>query len=703
MSPRQALLRCARPAGLALAFVGPAAAQQPVEAPRGFQRILWCADAARAAVARDLGFTAVQLGRGGDHEALQRLGLAYYLDQPIGKGLLELRDEEWRPLPQAYERTRDPSLLVRPQCFATPGLVAESAAAAAAEAARVHGPGLLFVALADEASATHNDAPLDTCRCQHCVAAFREFAQRRLGSIDRINEVLGTHCASIEAVAPPTTDQVRRRELGDVELPKDLRPFGLRQAFADEQFAAAVRTIAGKVQAAVPGVPVGLTGLQVPAAFGGNDYALFVPALSLAEPYAIGGAVELARCLLPKSAQRCATLFPPDADSPEASVPVASLVRARLAEMAAEGLTAVVVWNDGTVAGGDGAPTAFGRAVRDALDGLQPVLDACAGAEVQTDPVWVVESQPSVRVWWMLDSAPDGMTWIRRLSSYEARNSTSQAARLGWIRLLQDLGVEPRFVADADLPERLLTERPRCLVVPAAAALDSRSVQAIGTFVRNGGTLLGDHSAALYESDLQRRGAGALDGLFGITERSFAWADLLVRQGRSTSRERGLPLAEKGLRGRLGERRADGDAFLEQAVDRGRAVYLNAPVCEYDRWRLDEGLVEPARELRRRVRAVLQQAGVRPPFEVRGEGLPTCLQRTVLRLRDGRTVLVLRIRALEAPPLLQRLAGAGPRAVQIELPRSMELRHLGGEQIGEGVRFDLRLDPFGALFLEVVR
>ena len=163
MTVRDALLRCCWLATLLLAAAASGQAPSSVAVPKRFQPILWCGDPARAAVARELGFSAIQLGRGGDHEALARAGLGYYLDQPIGKGLLELRDDAWRPLQQAYERTRDPSLLIRPACFATPDLLATRAAEAAVEASRVAGPGLLFVALADEASATRHDAPLDTC------------------------------------------------------------------------------------------------------------------------------------------------------------------------------------------------------------------------------------------------------------------------------------------------------------------------------------------------------------------------------------------------------------------------------------------------------------------------------------------------------------------------------------------------------------
>lgn len=701
---RLALSAAAR-LGPGLVFAGALLAQAPAapRPPERFERVLWCSDLARgSALARQHGFTAVQVGRGVDPATATAIGLGFYLDQPIGKGLLELRDEQWQPLREGYEKTRDVAALVRPGCFLTPDLVARAAGDAAAEAARVRGPALRFVALADEPSATRHDAPLDTCRCEHCLRAFRAFLQRRFPSVDAANAVLGTQFADFGQLLPPSTDQVRRRELGDAGLPADLRAFALWLEFVDEQYARAVTTIAAAVQQAVPGVPVGLTGLSAPAAFGGNDYSRYVGALTLVEPYAIGGAVELARCFAPAAAHAYATLAPPSPDA-LGNVPVTSFVAAQVAAMACCGLAGMVVWNDGTIASPAGELSPFGRAVAAALRRWSPVLDACAGARIEPSSVWLVESQPSVRAWWMLDSAGDGMTWVRRLASYERDHSTSQGARLGWIRLLQDLGLQPWFVAESSLPERLLRERPRCLVLPATLALAERTAQAITAYVRSGGVVIADHSTGLYDETLRRRDAGALDGLFGIEARSLRWDALWVKEGRATSREAGLPMAEAGLRGQVAERRRDGDAHIEQVTGRGRAVYLNAPVAAYAGWRLAKADVEPARELRRRVRAVLHEAGVEPPCEVRGEGLPTCLERVRLRLRDGREVLAVRVHALDAPAVLQELGRDGPRPARLELPRPRTLRWLGGDELGAGTAFDVRLDAFGALFLEVVR
>jgi len=214
---------------------------------------------------------------------------------------------------------------------------------------------------------------------------------------------------------------------------------------------------------------------------------------------------------------------------------------------------------------------------------------------------------------------------------------------------------------------------------------------------------LADHSTAIYDERLQRRDRGGLDELFGIEHRSLAWHDLLVREGQSTSRDQGLPTAERSLRGATSQQETDADTFLERSIGSGHAYYLNSPVAAYGSWRLDEQQVAPARELRRRVRAALRRARVVPPCEVEGQGLPTCIERVPLRLRDGRNVLVVRLNALERPSLLRTLNQNGPIPIEITLPRKLHVRELNGKDHGVTATVKTTLDAFGAVFLEVVK
>jgi hypothetical protein len=247
-----------------------------------------------------------------------------------------------------------------------------------------------------------------------------------------------------------------------------------------------------------------------------------------------------------------------------------------------------------------------------------------------------------------------------------------------------------------------LQERPRCLVLPASIALADRTCQSIGAYLRAGGTVLADHSTALYDEQLVLRSRGGLDAEFGIRARSLRLDDLQVREGRLRAGPAGQPVAELGLRGEVAEPAGDEQVFVENRPGRGRAVYLNLAVCEYAQSRLDAQRTAVAQDLRRRVRQVLQSAGVVPTFDVRGQGLPTCLWRSRL-VRAGRpAVLAVRVAALERPELLQQLAAEGPRKVQLSFPREVRLRTLAGEDLGRGTAFELLLDVYAGLFVEEV-
>lgn len=676
------------------------AAERP--APASFGVVCWvpaerATQPAYLRALRDLGIDAINLGPDGDPAPLAEAGLDFYLDQPIGKGFLELRDRDFEPLQKAYETSRDASRLVRPQCLRDGDLrlqLGVRAGEAAARALQAKGSSVRFVALADEASSTRHANPLDLCRCARCLSAFRAFALARHGSLERANAEWATQFATEAAIEPLTTDQIRRRELGGVLLPENLTPWTDWLDFVDQGFAEAVHALEQQVRAERSTLRVGLTGIQAPSAFGGHDYVRLFEGATLVEAYDQGGAVELARSLAP-SAQHWSTLMLPT----EFAADTGDLLVARLAEAAARGQHGTVLWNDERLLSADGKPGRGGELLRAALQRMRPSLDACAGAMPEADSVWICESQSSVRAWWMLDSAKDGMTWVRRMSSYEATHSTSLSARRGWLELLQDVGIAPRFVGESDLPLRLLQERPRLLVLPASIALSDRLCSAIANYVRQGGHVVADHTPALFDERLRRRATGGLDVLFGIEQRSFRWEDLGVREGSLRQGSHGP--VESGLRAAVAERIAGEPVFVEKLHQRGRAVCLNLPVFAYAGLRLDPASVVAAADLRKRMRQVLAAALVVPRCDVRGEGLPACLARSFLRDASGRRLLAVRLDAIDSPGLLRELSQNGPRAVRLLFPAPVRLFSLRGEELGSGAEIEARLDLYAGLFVEV--
>ena len=187
----------------------------------------------------------------------------------FGKGCLELRDEQWTPLQKAHEKQRDPRGFVRPGCFATPGLLDQLAAQAGTEVERAR-PRLRFVALADEARRR------GTTRAGHVpVRALHgglpALRAERFKTLDAVNQALGAQCRELRTRA--RDDRPGARRIQRTLLPADAIAFAVRLDFVDEQFAHAV-TRRRERTACCARRARGFTGLQVPSAFGGSDYAV---------------------------------------------------------------------------------------------------------------------------------------------------------------------------------------------------------------------------------------------------------------------------------------------------------------------------------------------------------------------------------------------------------------------------------------------
>lgn len=676
---------------------------------RGFATFAWCpagfeADAAALRVLRDLGVTGVALAVDQDSTAARQLGFRIWVDQLVGKGTLELRAEQFEPLRTAYERDRGLAALVRPSCLSEPAVQGQLVARAVAALGLLEAwrGSVAAISLGDEISTTRHVNPLDFSFSEAALGEFRTGLRARFRDVAELNRAWGSEFASFAEVLPYTADRIRAREFALLpELPRNLRPWAEHRSFMDDALARTTRSLAGLVRGRFP-APCGFTGLQPPAAYGGTDYAKLVPDLDLYEVYDIGGARALAMSLVRGNAKQIATIFPPDQNRSLATVAV------QLAECFAQGMSGAVLWHAGLMVerGASPRPTPYGQAVAQALRDLQPCA-VLAGARRALSPLWVVESHPAVQLHWMLDSLDDGPTWVRRLSSYEETHSSSLAARVGAVRICEDLGLQPRLVPAEQIEERLAKETPRAILLPLQVALSDAAVAALTSYVERGGHLIADGMVAYYDAHLQRRERPALDAVFGLEARQVPRRDaLLVRQGVPLPDARlasGAAAVERGLRAGLAESVADGLLVqVEHRFGRGTAHYLNIALCEYGAVRLDPKRVLAARDLRRRVAAAFEVAGLRAPVEVRGAGLPTCIARTLLSAATGRRYLFVRLQANDNPAVLEELIKRGPVQVQLDFVEPVRIAHRGKWQ-GPAQSFEFELDPRLGLCLEVAR
>src|SRR5205814_5287962 len=195
-----------------------------------------------------------------------------------------------------------------------------------------------------------------------------------------------------------------------------------------------------------PATPVGIEGTQMPHAFGGYDLWRLAQVLDWVEPYDIGAAREIFGSFMTNK-PIVTTLF-------ESATKQASR---RLWHLLLEGDRGCIVWwSEDCIdwKSDDYQPTAKAKALTPVLKELvSPLGRLFLRAEREYDPIYILYSQPSIQVDWLLESTVDGSTWLRRFSSFEAEHNQLARSRTAWLKALQDLGYSPRFIPTTRLGE----------------------------------------------------------------------------------------------------------------------------------------------------------------------------------------------------------------------------------------------------------
>jgi hypothetical protein len=234
-----------------------------------------------------------------------------------------------------------------------------------------------------------------------------------------------------------------------------------------------------------PRTPVGIEGTQMPSAFGGYDLWRLAQVLDWVEPYDIGNAREILGSFMPGK-PIITTVFEKET----------APAQRRLWHLLLEGDRGCVVWwSEDCIdwKSDDYALTAKARALAPVLRELQsPLAELFLRARREYDPIYLVYSQPSIQVDWLLESAADGATWARRFSSFEARYNRLAQRRAAWMKLFQDLGYTPQFIPAENLSSLAPSNSAGAvLVLSDALALSANEADAAMNFLEGGKNSVG--------------------------------------------------------------------------------------------------------------------------------------------------------------------------------------------------------------------
>jgi len=654
---------------------------------------------------RDLGVYGQNVDGLASDELPVKHGMHFYVGHSAGKGYLYLYRNVWKENWEKYKESRDPQLLIRPNCVNNPKARQwlEQRVTKSTTGHRAGHP--VAYALDDEISVTSFANPFDFCFGPYCMEKFHAWLEGTYGSLGALNAEWETAFRSWDDVKPLTTWEIRQREYAKAPETYNFSPWADHRTFMDTTWAEALGRLVALTNRLDPTRPCGFVGAQAPSAFGGYDWYKLMQVIDWVEPYDIGGSREIIRSFSKPGTRVVKTVFKAKGGRPDQVY--------SLWYYFAHGDAGSIIWSSGDYFTNQdaGKPTEYALSLRSVFHELQGGLaEKVMLSEYLPSPIAIYYSQPSIQVHWMLDSKQDGDTWLNRFSSWESTHSSLIADRLAWMVLIEDLGLQYEFIAYGDVKQGVLRSgRYRVIILPKTIALSDEEVEELTAFVKAGGLLIADYQTALFDGHGRSRGRGALDELFGVSRRDHSVAEDYGKVAKeSPGRALGLAVMEPTLRAAGGLPRGKaGDIpyLLRKETARGAAVYLNLGVMDYRSQRLGpKGNPAFLAEMRR----LLAQAGVEADVTVRSEGkeLPLC-ERIWRRKGDELFLFILKNVAPSATPTgeagEESKVGTAPIDIQVTLAGPARVTSVRtGKLLGDGDTFTDTLLPYEANIYQVV-
>jgi len=332
----------------------------------------------------------------------------------------------------------------------------------------------VFYDLGDESGIGDLAAFWDFDFSDQSLAEMRDWLKQRYGSLASVNSQWGTRFSSWDLVTPETTDEAMRRADGNFSSWAD------HKEWMDISYARALQMGADAVHSVDAKAYVGIAGAQMPG-WGGYDYARLTAAIDFFEPYDIGNNIEIIRSLAPRT-----------------PVVTTSFARGpwekhRVWYELLHGNRGLIIWDDRfEFVNRDGTPGPRGIEAGSYFNEITKGIGALLINSTRlADPIAIHYSQASFRTDWMLRNQPRGAAWFDRTSSSERLDNEFLRLRESYCRLIEDLGLQYRFVSYSQLEQGELARGGyRVLVLPDSLAMSAAEVGAIREFMRSGGTVI---------------------------------------------------------------------------------------------------------------------------------------------------------------------------------------------------------------------
>jgi len=526
------------------------------------------------------------------------------------------RQEEWQPMREAYKKTGDKRFLVRKNCLNDP-LVASQFKEKISRIVRdymIYGP--LWYDISDEAGIGDLVGSFDFCFCPHCLRKMRDWLRSVYGSLEALNEEWETEFKSWDEVEPMTAHEVRRRGNYNLSAWADHRTF-MEITFAD-----AFRRCRDWIAEIDPTRPSGLTGGQMPSAYGGYDWWRLTNTLDFIEAYNIGNNREIIRSFGGKRVIHAITLFGLGGEA-----------EWMLWYHLLHGDRGVILWDFDEEKGKRYViePSLEinpeGLKMKDVFmelrGGITKLLNL---SEFEDDRIAIHYSQSSIHAHWMLETEEDEL--LLRSGVTERKRSNFLKLRESLLKILEDLGFQYKFVSYEEVENgELIKGGYKAFILPKSVALSPKEAERIKEYVEAGGVVIADGLLGLMDEHCKKLEDGLLDDLFGISRRTVNLKPKRRNGGvKIVSEFPGLkldveslkiPVMEDCLKENGSIALAEGEngikAFFVKKCGKGLTVYLNMDLTDYFRHRIasDEG-----EDFRILFESILELAHLKPKIKL---------------------------------------------------------------------------------------
>jgi hypothetical protein len=338
----------------------------------------------------------------------------------------------------------------------------------------------IFYSLADESGVADLAAFWDFDFSDQSLVPMRRWLQARYGTLSALNKEWESNFTNWDLVTPPTTHEAMQRKGDNFAAWADFKEW------MDISFADALLMGRKAIEEVDPDAYVNIGGGQRPG-WGGYDYARITKALTAIEPYDIGNNVEIIRSLNPGMAM-VSTGF---ANGP--------WEQQRVWRELFHGHRGLIIWDEKhEYVDANGQPGPRGAEASKYYNEIRNGIGALIiNSQPVTEPIAIHYSQPSMRTEWMLARRPEGDNWINRNARIERTDDEFLRLRESWCQLIEDQGMQYKFVSYDQLENGELLKRGyRVFVLPRSSSLSQAEADAVREFVAQGGTVIADANLA---------------------------------------------------------------------------------------------------------------------------------------------------------------------------------------------------------------